>query len=125
MRTCVKRSPVTTYRKKRTLANTQEETRQKNADKVVGGSDQDTHETPKDNTGGEVNGGFPEPVEEHVPISSLSRIQQTVRAGSRTKDIRGNLHGDIPDIEDTQNGVKLVISESQILLETAQTGSAR
>ena len=116
---------MTTYRKKRTFANAQEETRQKNADKIVGDSDQDRHETPKDYTGGEVDGGFPEPVEEYVPISALSRIQQTVRSGSRTKDIRGNLHSDIPDIEDTQSGVKLVISESQILLETAQTGSTR
>ena len=44
----MKHSLATTYRIKRTLTNTQEETRQKNAEKVVGDSDQDGHETPKD-----------------------------------------------------------------------------
>ena len=48
IRMCKKHSPVVTYWEKRALTNTQEETRQKNADKVVGDSNQDGHETPKD-----------------------------------------------------------------------------
>ena len=121
----MKRSPVTTYRKKRALTNTQEETRQKSAGKAVGNSGQDRDETPKDRTGGEVDRGFPDTIEEHVPISLWPRIQQSVRSGSRTEGVRGNLRGDIPDVEDTQDGVELVIGEAQILFETAQTSSAR
>ena len=121
----MKRSPATTYRKKRAVTNTQEETRQKSAGKAVGNSGQDRDETPKDRTGGEVDGGFPDMIEEHVPIPLWPGIQQSVRSGSRTEGVRGNLRGDIPGVEDTQDGVELLIGEAQILFETAQTSSAR
>ena len=75
VRTSTKYSSVSTYWKKRTLANTQEETGQESADKVVGNTGQDRDETPKDHTGGEVYGRFPNIIEEHVPISLRCRSQ--------------------------------------------------
>ena len=76
MRLCAKRSPVTPYREKRTLAETQEETRQKSTNKVTGNSGQDRDETPKDHTSGEVYGGFPDIIEEHIPVSLRCGSQQ-------------------------------------------------
>ena len=103
---------MVTHREKRALANSQEETRQKSASKVVGDSGQDGDETPKDHTNGEIYGRFPNIIEEHVPFSMWRRGQQNVRPGPRVKDVRGNLHGDVPDIEDTQDGSELVSSET-------------
>ena len=105
------------YREECALTNTQEETRRKDTDEIVGNSCQDRDETPKSHTNGEVYGGFPNMVEEHVPISLRCRSQQKVRSGSRTKGLRGNLHGNISDIEDTQDGCELVPGEAQIFLE--------
>jgi hypothetical protein len=70
VRICVKRSPMVAYWEKRALANAQEETRHESADKVVGSSSQDGDETPKGHADGEVYGGPPNMIEEHVPISS-------------------------------------------------------
>jgi hypothetical protein len=68
VRTCAKYSPVMTHWKKRTLANTQEEARQKSPGKVAGDPSQDRDETPKDHANGEVYGGFPDTIEEHIPV---------------------------------------------------------
>ena len=54
VRTYTKYPSVSTYWKKRTLANTQEETGQNDADEVVGGPNQDRDKTPKNHTDGEV-----------------------------------------------------------------------
>jgi len=67
------------YWEKRGLANAQEETRQESAGKVVGGSSQGRNETPKGHANGEVYGGFPNMIEEHVPISLWRKSQQKVR----------------------------------------------
>ena len=64
-------------------------------------------------------------IEEHVSVASWRRIQQKARFGSRAKDVRGNLRGNIPNVEDTQSGVELAPSEAQIFLETTQAGSTR
>ena len=104
---------MATYWEKRALANTQEETRQNSPAEVVGDSGHDRDETPKNHGSGEVYGGFPDVIEEHVPISLRCRSQQRVWPRSRMKGgVRGNLHGDVSDIEDTQNCSELVPSEA-------------
>ena len=125
VRTSRKHPLVSTYREKCTLANTQEETCQESTDEVMSDSSQDRDETPKGHTSGEVYRRFPNIIEEHVPISSRRRSQQKIRSGSRTEDPRRNLHGNIPDIKDTQDGGELVPSEAQIFLKTTQAGSTR
>ena len=125
VRTTAKHSPVSTYREKRALANAQEKTRQESTNKIVGSTSQDGDETPKGHTSGEVYGRFPDIIEEHVPISLWSRSQQKTQSMSRMERIRGNLHRDISDIEDTKDSGELVPNEAQIFLETTQASSTR
>ena len=64
----MKHALMAAYREKCALADTQEETRQESAGKVVGGSSQDRYEAPKGHGNGEVYGGFSEMIEEYVPV---------------------------------------------------------
>ena len=68
MKTYTTHPPVATHWEKRALANTQEEARQESTSEVVGSSGQGGYKTPKGHADREVYGGFPEVVEEHVPI---------------------------------------------------------
>jgi len=81
MRTYAKHSTIVTYREKRALANAQEETRQKSADKVVGNSGQGGDEAPKDHANGEVYGRLPNIIEEHVPIHWSAEVSKTSGLG--------------------------------------------
>jgi hypothetical protein len=76
MRTRTKNSPVVTHGKKRALANTQEEARQKSHDKVVGNSSQDRDETPTGHANGEAYGGFPNMIEEHIPVPRGAEVNR-------------------------------------------------
>jgi hypothetical protein len=49
-------------------ANTQEKARQKSPDKVADNFSQDRDETSKGHANGEVYGGFPNTIEEHIPV---------------------------------------------------------
>ena len=69
LRTRAKHSRVVTYWDERTLANTQEETRQESTDKIVGNTGQGRGETPKGHGNWKVYGRFPNMIEEHVPVS--------------------------------------------------------
>ena len=91
----------------------------------MGSSSQDGDETPKGHTSGEVYRRFPDIIEEHVPISLRSRSQQKTQSISRMERIRGNLHRDISDIEDTKDSGELVPNEAQIFFETTQASSTR
>ena len=110
---------MVTYWEKCRLGNAQEETGQHRADKVVSSSGQGRDEAPKSHASGEVYGGFPKTIKQHVPISSWRRSQQEGRPATHIGLVRGNLHGDVSDIEDTQDGSKLVPSKTQVFFETA------
>ena len=84
----------------------------------MGDSSQDRDKTPNSHTRGKVYRRFPEMIEEHVSVSSRRGSQRSVPSRSWTKDVRGNLHGDISDIKNTKDGGELVSSEAQIFLET-------
>src|ERR1700742_5063059 len=65
IRMCSARPLVVTHWEKRALANTQKETRQESANKVVCDSGQDRDETPKGHANGEVHGRFSDVIEKH------------------------------------------------------------
>ena len=84
----------------------------------MGNSGKNRDETPKGHTRRKVYRGFPEMIEEHVSVSSRRGSQRSVPSRPWTKDVRGNLHGDISDIKNTKDRGELVSSEAQIFLET-------
>ena len=78
-----------THWEKRTLANTQEKARQESTGEVVSSSGQGRYKTPKGHADREVCGGFPEVVEEHVPIRLWCKSQQRSEAGHEQKAYEG------------------------------------
>ena len=81
VRECGKHLPAAAHWEEGALANTQEETGEENAKKVVGSPSQGRNETPQSHAGGEVYGGSPEIIEEDVPIILWGKSQHEFNPG--------------------------------------------
>lgn len=75
------------------------------------------YHAPYDHAAREVYGRLPDPVQKHVPSQTCEHRRELWRVGS----LRGYLHENISDIENTEKRVELLAFEAKILLEPAQT----